>query len=241
MYIAAIPLDQKQTVVQTQQDWNVSRMENANADAQLKEGDSQLHQARNDEKAAGLAVDSAVAAKKSADASADMNRINQSVKDLNAAQNLRKAADARVKYLEIYYAYLKRYLRYTQENMYWREAQFESAKAQLAKGNNIAPKGVVYDTFPKQQDERQKRTGSAKERVEGHKQKAQSARDNWLKLQDSADKEAGKNSSFWDPMAAKGGPPSNVPNPSTKPVESKPVDPTPKPADPGSPAPQPQQ
>ena len=60
MYIAALPLDQKATVVQTQQNWNVARMENANADAQVKEADSQLHQARNDQKASRLAIDSAL-------------------------------------------------------------------------------------------------------------------------------------------------------------------------------------
>lgn len=205
MYIAAIPLDQKQAVVQTQQDWNVARMENANADAQVKESDSQLHQAVNDQKASRLAIDSAVSNKKSADASADMNRINQSVKDLNTAQDLGKAADARVAYLKTYNAYLKRYMRYTQENMYWREAQFESAKAQLAKSNNIAPKGVTYDSFPKQQDERQKRTQGAKEKSEGEKQRVVSARENWLKIQEQADKENGHASAFWDPMAPKGG------------------------------------
>src|SRR5450432_620329 len=64
MYIAAIPLDQKQQVVQTQQEWNVARMENANADAQVKESESQLHQARNDQKATRLSIDSAVSNKK---------------------------------------------------------------------------------------------------------------------------------------------------------------------------------
>jgi hypothetical protein len=233
MYIAAIPLDQKKDVVQTQQDWNIARMENANADSQVKESDNQLHQARNDQKATRLAIDSAVSAKKSADASADMNRINQAVKDLNAAQDLGKAADARVKYLETYQNYLKRYLRYTQENMYWREAQFEQAKAQLAKANNIAPKGVVYDSFPKQLDERQKRTQSAKEKAEGDKQKVVSVRDNWLKIQDQADKENGKTSTFWDPMAPKSTPPTT--NPSTQPLETSKPPVTPAPVAPVAP------
>lgn len=232
MYIAAIPLDQKKDVVQTQQDWNIARMENANAEAQVKESDSQLHQARNDQKATRLAIDSAVSAKKSADASADMNRINQSVKDLNTAQDLGKAADARVKYIEVYNAYLKRYLRYTQENMYWRESQFEQAKAQLAKQNNIAPKGVVYDSFPKQLEERQKRTQSAKERAEGDKQKVVSARENWLKIQDQADKENGRASTFWDPMAPKTATPPPV-NANPTPTSPPPTAPTPS----GGPAP----
>jgi hypothetical protein len=223
MYIAAIPLDQQKDVVDTQQQFNIARMENANAEAQVKESDSQLHQARNDQKATRLAIDSAVSAKKSADASADMNRINQSVKDLNTAQDLGKAADARVKYIETYNAYLKRYLRYTQENMYWQEAKFEQAKANLAKANNIAPKGVVYDAFPKQLDARQKRTQTAKEHAEADKQKVVSQRENWVKVQEQADKENGHQSVFWDPMAPKAATPPPVNPPPTSPPPTAPT------------------
>ena len=205
MYIAAIPLDQKQSVLQTQQEWNAARMENANADAQLQELDSQLHQARNDQKASRLAIDSAISQKKSAEASADMNRINQSVKDLNTAEDLGKAADARVHYLQVFDGYLRRHLRWSQENMYWREAQFEQAKAQLAKTNNIAPKGIVYDAFPKQHEERMKRTQGAKQREESEKQRTSSAREDWLKLQNRADSENGHAGVYWDPMVTKGG------------------------------------
>ena len=42
MYIAQIPLDQKQSVVQTQNDWSLAKMENAKADADLNEANAQL-------------------------------------------------------------------------------------------------------------------------------------------------------------------------------------------------------
>jgi len=203
MYIAAIPLDQKQAVVQTQQAWNVARMENANAEAQVKESDSQLHQASNDQKATRLAMDSAASNTKSAQASNDMNRINDSTKAESTAKDVGKASDARVKYLQTYHSYLKHYLRYTQENMYYREAEFEAAKAQLAKTNNIAPKGVTYDSFPKQQESRKGRTDSAKSKAESAKSSVSSQRDNWLHIQETADKENGHASVFWDPMAPK--------------------------------------
>src|SRR5688500_4179089 len=148
MHIARIPLDQKGSVVETQNQWSIAKMENANAEANVQEADSQLHQARNDHKAARLAVDSAISAKKSAEQSADMNRVNNAQKDLRAAEDSEKAAKARVAYFEAYRAYLKRFHRYTQENMYWREAQYEAAKATLAKQNNIQPKGVNLDDFP---------------------------------------------------------------------------------------------
>lgn len=202
MYIATIPIDQKEAIVQAQQEWNVARMENATATAQLKESESQLYQARNDEKASRLAIDSAVANKNTANASADMNRINQATKELNTAQNAGKAANSRVRYLETYRDYLKQQVHYTQEAMYWREAQFEAAKAKLAEANHIAPKGVAFDAFPKQIEARQKRVQSAKAARDAAKLSVNSHRDTWRTLQAQSDRDSGHASAPWDPMAA---------------------------------------
>src|SRR3954451_24068730 len=100
MYIAAVPPAQKPSVVQTQQDWSVARMENAKAEADLNESATQLAIAQNDQKRAKLAVDSAVSAKKAAEASADTNRVNQSAKELHTAEDVAKAADERIRYIE---------------------------------------------------------------------------------------------------------------------------------------------
>jgi hypothetical protein len=201
MYIAAIPLDQKTSMVQTQNDWSIGKMENAKAEADFNDASTQLEIAHNQQKAAKLGVDSAVSNKKAAEASADKNRLNDATRDLHTAEDVAKAAEARVKYIEAYRAYLQRKLRYAQENMYWREAQYESAKAQLGKKNNIAPKGVDYAEFSKQDQERQKRASSAKDRVESEKQHAMSARDNWLKAQETADREAGRSQNLSDPLS----------------------------------------
>src|ERR1051325_6855030 len=121
MYIATIPPAQKPTVVQTQQDWSVARMENAKAEADLNESATQLSIAQNDQKRARLDIDSAVSTKKPAEPSADTNRMNDATKNLHTAEDVGKAADARVKYIEAYRNYLRVVQRYTQENMYWRE------------------------------------------------------------------------------------------------------------------------
>ena len=218
MYIASMPLDQRKAQVDTRNDWEVARLENNKAEVDLTEIQTQLQVANNDKKAAHLAVDSAMSQKKSAEASADLNRINNAQKDLHAAEQTEKACDARVHYLQAYQAYMKRYQRYTAENMYWREAQFEQAKANLAKSNNIAPKGNDYNWFPKQVDERQKRTQHAKEVAENEKARAAAARQSWVELQTSVDKETGKTSQAWDPMAPKNAPATagnNPANPTT--------------------------
>ena len=210
MHIARIPLDQKGTVVETQNQWSIAKMENANAEANVQEADGQLHQAQNDYKASKLAVDSAISAKKSAEQSADMNRMNNAQKDLRSAEDSQKAAEARVKYFESYRGYLKRYMRYTQENMYWREAQYENAKSTLAKANNIQPKGINYEDFPKQLSEREKRTTKSKEKAESEKNKAVAARQTWLSAQSVADKSSGRTGTLYDPMAPKEGGPTAV-------------------------------
>jgi hypothetical protein len=89
--------------------------------------------------------------------------------------------------------------------MYWREAQYEVAKAQLGQNNHIAPKGVEFDSFPKQEQERRTRTDSSKERLDTEKGHVQSARENWMKAQETADREYGRPANFPDPMAVKSG------------------------------------
>jgi len=201
MYIASIPPSSKPSVVQTQQEWSLARMENAKAEAEFNESATQLSIARNDQKAAHLNVESAVSAKKSAEASADTNRIGQASKDLHTAEDVAKAADARVKYIEAYRAYLQLAMRHAQENMYWREAQYEVAKAQVGQSNHIAPKGVAFDAFPQQEQARGKRAAAAKERLESERSHVMTARDGWRRAQEEADRETGRPSNFPDPMA----------------------------------------
>ncbi len=203
MYIAAIPLDQKQSVVTTQNDWSVAKMENAKAEADYNESNTMMSIVANDKKAAQLGVDSAVASKKSAEASADTNRVNQAARDLHNAEDVAKAVDARAKYYEAYRGYLKVLLRHAQDHMYWREAQYELAKAQLGQKNNIAPKGVSYESFASQEQERGRRASSSKERVESERRRAMSARESWLKVQETADRETGRSGNLPDPMGSR--------------------------------------
>jgi hypothetical protein len=206
MYIAAIPIDQQKPSLEAQHDWAIAKAENAKAESDYNEATTQLTIARNDVKATQLAVDSAVSTKQSADKSADMNKINNATKDVNTTQDLKKASIARVHYLEAYRNYLRRYWRYTQENMYWHEAQYEQAKSSLAKQNNIAPKGVSYEWFPSQAEQRNRRMQSAKQKTEGEKQRAVTARESWLKIQHQADVENGHETSLPDPMGPVTGP-----------------------------------
>jgi hypothetical protein len=201
MHVAKFTIEQKANIVKARNDWEVSRMENAQAEAQLSELANQMTVVNNEHKSAKLAVDSAVTTKKAADQSADTNRINAATKDLHTAELLLRAAEARVKYFEAFRNYVKRNTLYTAETMYWREAQYELAKAQLAQQNNIAPKGVSFEWYPQQEADRSKKSASRRSAVESERAKAQSARENWLKAQVAADQASGRPTSLPDPMA----------------------------------------
>ncbi len=200
MYIARIPVDQQSTAMNAQHEYALAKAENAKAEADYNDAAAQLTVARNDAKTMHIGVDSAISTKEAAKKSGDNNRINDATKNEQVAEHLANAGDARVKYFEAYQDYLKRHWRFTQEAMYWREAQFELAKSLLAKNANVAPNGVSYEWFPGQEQERNKRTVSAKEKAESARKHALEIRDGWLKQQKTADTENGHASTLSDPM-----------------------------------------
>jgi hypothetical protein len=203
MYIAAIPMADKQVVIKTQNDWSIAKMEKAKADADWNEAGVLLDVAKNEREATRLDEKSAKSRKDAADKSADQNRVNQSMKELRGTEVARRAADERVKYLEAYRAWLKVLVRYTEHQMYWREAQFELAKAKLARDKNIQPAEFRFDDYVKQESDRSKKAQDGRAKSERARSKATESRTRWLALQNEADKQLGKKSTFPDPMAPK--------------------------------------
>jgi hypothetical protein len=202
-FIAGLPVDKQTEVIKTQSDYNVANREKAKAEADLREQSLQLSVAKNEANAAKLDLDSANSNLKAAEASADRNRINDATREKRGAELAKNAADERVKYYTAYGNWLKRQLRYTEENAYWREAQYELAKARLAQSNNIAPAGFNYQDYVSQEEQRNKRTQTARSKGESAKSDALSARQRWIVIQGEADKTLGKQSQFPDPMSPK--------------------------------------
>jgi hypothetical protein len=204
MYIAQVPVDQKPDVVNTQNEWSKARMENAKAEADYNDSAATIDVAKNDAKSAHTTLDSAITMKNQAVKSGDMNRQNSATHDERIAEDQAKAADEHEKYFEAYRGYLKMLWRLTQETMYWREAQYESAKASVAQKNGKAIANVNDGNFPTQESDRSKRAAKWKDRTEHAKHDALSARDHWLDMQKTADVESGKPQSYStpDPMAS---------------------------------------
>jgi hypothetical protein len=206
MYIAAVPVTEKPAVIKTQNDWSVAKMEKAKADADFAEAGVLLDVAKNEREASRLDEKSAQSRKAAADQSADQNRVNAAMKEIRGAETARKAADERVKYLEAYREWLKVSQRFTEHQMYWREAQYELAKAKIARDKNIQPKGFLYEDFVKQEQDRARKSADGRTKSERARSKAFESRTRWLSLQNESDKLLGKKSQFPDPLAPKATP-----------------------------------
>ncbi len=200
-YIIQVDVAQQTAALDAQREWNLAQAREAKAKADFDEMTTRLTAARNDRAKAKLEVDTAVSNKKLAQSSNDTNKINAAEKELRTAELSVKAADARIRYYEAYRNWLKISWRNEQHAMYWREAQFELAKAEIAQKNNIAPAGVTFANYPKQEADRNKKAQAAKQKADSGKAKATSAREEWLKAQQVADQASGRPSQFPDPMA----------------------------------------
>lgn len=182
MYLAQVPIAQKRTVVEAQNDYSVAKMRHANARYDLEELQLEIERAKNEQQQAILEEQSAAAEKRRADESADMNRVNRAMAKARAAELARKAADVRIEYLSAKKTALKLFVRYTLEDLYAAEARFELAKASVAKSNSIRPKGFDHKRFVAQANSRKDAAGVAQVKFKDAKRVAIEKRKRWQSL-----------------------------------------------------------
>ena len=202
-FILRLSVDDQKAVIAAQGEYDLAKREQAKAQADESEAQSMLDIANNELAAARLDEKSAGTRKTAADASADINRVNEATKEQRGAELARRAAEQRVSYLRAYQAWLHVAVRFTQENTYYKEAQLQLAEAQLAKQKNISPKGFRFEDYENQEAERRSRVNTAKTRADAAKGNALGERTKWLAIQGEADKTLGKPSQFPDPMQPK--------------------------------------
>ena len=200
--LVQVSTDQRGAVDAARTAWQKAQDEHRKAEADYNEVNGQMSIVKNDKKSADIKIDNAKSMKKQADGTNDANKMNAAQKELRTAELAKKAAEARVKYYESYRNFLKKHKRFTEEQMYWREAQYELAKSQLGQANAIRPPKVNYAEYGPQESERAKRAEKARDSALSEKSKAASARENWLKVQAEADQHAGARSNHPDPMLA---------------------------------------
>lgn len=191
MYIAKVPLEEKQGVLQAQNDFAAAKMERATAEAEYSEAATELQVAKNELGQAELDEESAKSRKQAAEESGDMNRVNAAAQELRAAKLAREAAAKKVEYMKAQQTYLKKRLLQAEDEGYAKEARYELTKARLAQANNIRPKGFEMPNFQRQSEERSKHAQRSKALLQRDKAKADTLRREWQTLDREAQRARG--------------------------------------------------
>lgn len=198
MYIAQVELGEKEAVLRAQNEYQKARAAHMKAQADHKESKTLLGVAKNERKQALIEEQSAQQKYKAADDSGDMTRVNAAKASLRSAEMARRAADDKVDALVAHRKYLKKYMAYTEEEMYAQEAKFELAKARLAQQKNIRPKGFEFSVYKEQADKRSQRAQRAKLLADREREKAKAAKATWQTRKKEADRAGGVSTSSSD-------------------------------------------
>jgi hypothetical protein len=190
-YIAQVPLPEQQAMMAAQNEFFKAKAERMKAEADWHDSGTQLDVAKNQRKQAEIDEESASKVRSSAEDSGDQTRINAAMRDQRVAELGRRAAEKKVSSIEAQRSYLKKWERYTEENLYAKEARYELAKAKLAKDKNISPKGFRYDDFAKQAEDRSHRAQRARMSADEKKGEADAKQREWQASKAEADHAAG--------------------------------------------------
>lgn len=192
MYIARIPMDQQQPVLEAANQYNIARMEQNQVEAEYSESATELQVAKNELAQANLDEKSAQSRKKAADSSADMNRVDAANRELNSAKLSRQAAAKKVDYIKAKRGMAKKKLLQAEDETYAKQSRHELAKARLAKANNIRPKGFDLPNYERQAQDRAKYAQRSKQLIQGDVQKTEGLRREWQSLVRDADRAKGQ-------------------------------------------------
>jgi hypothetical protein len=170
-FIARVPLDQRPQQTQSQNDYALAKSEKLAAQDKVNEAETDVKLAKGELDQALIAEKNAKVKLDSANGSGDQTRINAAEHESRAALLERRQADAKLAYMKAKLAFHKKWLRYTDFDVYAKEAKFELEKAKVAKANNINPKGFAYDPFEQQYKQRSEAAQKARAQADNEKGK----------------------------------------------------------------------
>lgn len=192
MYIARVPIDQKRTVLDAQQEWQLAKLAWQEAKQEHEEAATDIRLAENERKQAKLEQASVKERQKAAEKTGDLTQINEATLLQRSAKLSIQAADKKIEYLKARKAWKRVYVDYAEDLMYAKEAQFELAKARTAQNNNIQPRGFKPTDYARQAEQRSRHALRTKTKVDQAKAKADRLQKEWNKLQRDAETAAGQ-------------------------------------------------
>jgi hypothetical protein len=190
-HIARVPVGERQPVFQAQNDYHIAKGEFVTVQTKLDDNATRLDVAKNELKQAMLDEESAKSKLNNAEKTGDMNRVNTAKAELRAAEMQRRAADQKIAAVKAEKKWLKKQLRYAEENMYAQEARYELAKANVAKAKNIRPKGFELSVYVEQHKERSRRAQRSKALADQAKKKFEEEKRKYEAMKKEASRASG--------------------------------------------------
>ncbi len=175
-YLAAIPVSEKQQILEDQKQYHEAQAVLGKAEADLEEMKIQKNLADNDLKAAKLSLESANQIKKSAELSADMQRINDATANLAIANKEVEMRAAKLAYVKSQQAHLEAWQAAAKEDAYAKEARYEESKARLAHAKRIQPKDFTLAKYEDQARDRARSAEKAQQKVQDRQRKVEDAK-----------------------------------------------------------------
>ncbi|HTM19729.1 MAG TPA: hypothetical protein VL172_04455 [Kofleriaceae bacterium] len=204
-HIARVPVDERQAAFAAQNEYQIARGEQVKATADIDDNKDKLQVAENERKMAALGEQSAQSKLNSAEKSGDLNRINTAKAEQRAAEMKRRAAEQKITALKAKRDWLKKYELYAEWQMYAKEAQFELAKARVAKEKNIQPRGFRYADYDSQAGERSRQAQRSKAFADQEHQRFLSEKKKYDAMKQDAERAAGGGTGGAGAGAAGGG------------------------------------
>lgn len=199
-YLARVPVNDKRSVLDAQQDWSIAKMELAGIRQEHGSINTEVKLAQNDAKKYKIEKDSVKTRKAEAEKAGDMTTMNETNLLLQAADLNYKAAKKKVQYLEAKRKYMEHNIRYHEAKAYEAEARFEMSKARMAADNNIQPPGFVPANYQKQLEFRTRYAQQTRANVDKARARAENIKKEWTALERSA--QNAENAAYGTPSPA---------------------------------------
>lgn len=214
--IAGVPLEQKQTVTEAQQQYDVAQLRRTTVDTEYKH--SEIEQDLAEYQADHAIVASQIVARDFAKGAAPTNE---------SAAIARKTADAKVSYMQSRRGWLERASEAAQYAVYASQARLELERARVAQTNNLTAPGFDLQVFQRQFEDRDTASKRAADAAEADRKTAEQKLAAWAELE----KQALAAGSLKGPIEADHFAPELKAPPAAEPAQSQPLpQPDPPPA-----------
>lgn len=158
-HLAAVPAGDKAEMLKARDEYHRARQENRQAESDRARNEQEIEAAERD---ARKARGKKEAADSAAEKPGDWNQVNLAKRDKRVAEVTARAADQKVEMLKARRSWLEARVQFTREYVFAAEADYELAKAKVARAHDIAPPDFAFQAYVDQSELRRRKAEKLK-------------------------------------------------------------------------------